>query len=107
MITVTDVAAQKIKSMLENENKLGWSLRVGVLGGGCSGFQYNLVFEEKPEENDQRFISKNILLHVDFKSCLYLNGVEIDYVDGLMGSGFKVNNPNAVTTCGCGESFSA
>ena len=107
MITVTDAAAQKIKTLItENEKELD-GLRMAVKGGGCSGFQYDLEFADRGDELDHVFETKGVKIFVDMKSSLYLNGVTLDYQDGLMGSGFKIENPNARTTCGCGESFSA
>ena len=107
MINVTDAAAEKIKSMLADQGQPEYGLRVGIAGGGCSGFQYKLAFEEAADEMDQVIEDKGVRVFVDLKSCLYLNGVTLDYIDGLMGAGFKVDNPNAQSTCGCGESFSA
>jgi iron-sulfur cluster assembly accessory protein len=106
MVTVTDAAAEKIKTLLQQQGHPGYGLRLGVMGGGCSGFQYKLVFEEKAEEMDQVIEAKGVKLFIDLKSSLYLNGVTLDYHDGLMGAGFKISNPNARSTCGCGESFS-
>ena len=107
MIVVTDSAAEKIKDMLEEQGHSDFGLRVGVMGGGCSGFQYRLAFENTSEEMDQIIEDNGVKVFVDPKSCLYLNGITLDYVDGLMGAGFKIENPNARSTCGCGESFSA
>lgn len=107
MINVTDGAAEKIKGMLSDKGNDDHGLRMGVMGGGCSGFQYKLDFEEKENEMDQVFEIKGVKIFIDLKSSLYLNGVTLDYHDGLMGAGFKIENPNARTTCGCGESFSA
>jgi iron-sulfur cluster assembly accessory protein len=107
MITVTDTAAQKIKVLLDEQGNTDHGLRLGVMGGGCSGFQYKLAFEQGADEMDQIIESKGVQIFVDPKSCLYLNGIVLDFEDGLMGAGFKINNPNARTTCGCGESFSA
>ena len=107
MITVSDEAATKIRSLLEQEgvdDERG--LRVAVRGGGCSGFQYKLEFEDQPGDMDQVIESNGVRVFVDPKSSLYLNGVVLRYDDGLMGAGFQVENPNARTTCGCGESFS-
>ena len=110
MITVSDEAANKIRSLLEREGEpLSASqrgLRVAVKGGGCSGFQYKLEFEDEPDDMDQIIESNGVRIFVDPKSSLYLNGVILRYDDGLMGAGFQVENPNARTTCGCGESFS-
>jgi len=106
MLTVTDEAAQKIRTLLEKEATPERGLRVAVKGGGCSGFQYALEFEDAPGDMDQVIESKGVRIFVDPKSSLYLNGVILRYDDGLMGAGFQVENPNARTTCGCGESFS-
>ena len=110
MITVSDEAANKIRTLLEREGEsLSESqrgLRVAVKGGGCSGFQYKLEFEDEPDDMDQIIESNGVRIFVDPKSSLYLNGVILRYDDGLMGAGFQVENPNARTTCGCGESFS-
>ena len=106
MITVSDEAAEKIRSLLDREGTQERGLRVAVRGGGCSGFQYQLDFEEAAGEMDQVIESNGVRLFVDPKSSLYLNGVVLRYDDGLMGAGFQVENPNARTTCGCGESFS-
>ena len=107
MINVTEAAANKIKSLMEGEGRPDAGLRVAVMGGGCSGFQYNLAFENQSGELDQVFETEGVRLFVDVKSCLYLNGVTLDYSDGLMGAGFKIENPNANRTCGCGTSVSA
>ena len=107
MITVTEAAADKIKGLIEKDGTSRSGLRMGIVGGGCSGFQYNLEFETNAGEMDQIIETAGVKVFVDAKSCLYLNGVTLDYSDGLMGAGFKIENPNAKTTCGCGESFSA
>ena len=107
MITVTDEAAEKVGILLNEQGNDGHGLRMGVMGGGGSGFQYKLDFEEKEGEMDQVFEINGVKIFIDMKSSLYLNGVTLDYDDGLMGAGFKIENPNARTTCGCGESFSA
>ena len=106
MITVSDEAAEKIRSLLHREGASDRGLRVAVRGGGCSGFQYKLEFEEEAGDMDQVVESNGVRIFVDPKSSLYLNGVILRYDDGLMGAGFQVENPNARTTCGCGESFS-
>ena len=105
MVTVTDYAAQKIKSMLDEQGHPEYGLRVGIAGGGCSGFQYKLAFEEREDEMDQVVEENGVKIFVDAKSCLYLSGATLDFQDGLMGAGFKIDNPNARSTCGCGESF--
>ncbi|MCC7261216.1 MAG: iron-sulfur cluster insertion protein ErpA [Candidatus Latescibacteria bacterium] len=107
MVTVTDSAADKIRTMLDSQGHPEYGLRMGVVGGGCSGFQYRLAFETAAADMDQIIEVNGVRLFIDPKSCLYLNGVRLDYIDGLMGAGFKIENPNARSTCGCGESFSA
>ncbi len=103
MITLTESAAKKMKAMLTNKVKTG--VRAAVLGGGCSGFTYKLLFDNE-NEGDRVIVDKGINIYVDPKSFLYLMGTEIDFVDELNQSGFKFVNPNAKRTCGCGESFS-
>ena len=103
MITLTKFAANKIKALLTEKEESG--IRAGVQGGGCSGFTYQLKFDN--QKQDDRVIESNgVFLYVDPKSFLYLMGTEIDFVDQLNQSGFKFVNPNAKRTCGCGESFS-
>lgn len=106
MITVTDTAVVKIKELLKRQESPSHGLRMKVVGGGCSGLQYQLDFEKSPGEDDNTIESGGIRIFVDMKSALYLTGTELDYDDGLMGAGFKINNPNATNQCGCGESFS-
>ncbi len=106
MITITDKAAQKVKEIALAEQLDGQGLRLRVIGGGCSGFSYDLYFEEKPGDMDETFESNGVNLFVDPLSVQYLDGTEIDYVETLSGSGFKFNNPNVQGTCGCGSSFS-
>ena len=103
MITLTTSAANKIKEMLLEKEETG--LRAAVQGGGCSGFTYKLLFDNK-KQDDRIIIDKDIEIYLDSKSFLYLMGTEIDFVDELNQSGFKFVNPNAKRTCGCGESFS-
>ncbi|MGD9486803.1 MAG: iron-sulfur cluster insertion protein ErpA [Calditrichaceae bacterium] len=105
MITVSERAIHKLKDVIDQEQKSGWAVRVGVRGGGCSGFTYTLNLDEKPGENDQIIDLSGIKLIVDAKSIVYLAGTELDYTDGLNGSGFVFNNPNATKSCGCGSSF--
>tara|TARA_B100000927_G_C16355565_1_gene425198 strand:+ start:283 stop:597 length:315 start_codon:yes stop_codon:yes gene_type:complete len=103
MITLTKFAANKIKALLVDKEETG--IRAGVQGGGCSGFTYQLKFDNK-KDTDREIDSHGVKLYVDPKSYLYLMGTEIDFVDELNQSGFKFINPNAKRTCGCGESFS-
>ena len=108
MITVTESAAQKAITLISNseasaESILG--LRMQVVGGGCSGFQYNLEFGAA-KDTDKTFEFHGLKVFIDPRSTLYLAGSVLDYNDGLMDSGFKITNPNAKNTCGCGESFS-
>ncbi|HEY4013695.1 MAG TPA: iron-sulfur cluster insertion protein ErpA [Polyangiaceae bacterium] len=107
MITITEKAAIKVKEIAEAESLLGQGLRLRVVGGGCAGFSYDLYFEDKLGEMDEEFESNGVKLFVDPMSYQYLEGVEIDYVEGLHGAGFKFNNPNSKGSCGCGSSFSA
>ena len=105
MITLTEIAAKKVSALLDDRpDKLG--LRVGVRGGGCSGFTYFLEFAEEVTGQDRELESHGVKLVVDSKSYLYLMGTEVDFRDDLTGAGFKFNNPSARRTCGCGESFS-
>jgi iron-sulfur cluster insertion protein len=106
MITITENAAAKVKEIAKTEQLEGQGLRLRVIGGGCSGFSYDLYFEETPGETDETFESNGIQLFVDPLSAQYLEGTEIDYVETLSGAGFKFNNPNVKGTCGCGSSFS-
>ena len=107
MITLTDKASEKVKEIQAAEGLHGQGLRLRVIGGGCSGFSYDLFFDDEIGELDETFESHGIPLYVDQMSLTYLSGTEIDYVEGLYGAGFKFNNPVAKTTCGCGSSFSA
>jgi iron-sulfur cluster insertion protein len=107
MITITPRAAEKVNEIASAEDLHGQGLRLRVIGGGCAGFSYDLYFEDKPTDMDETFEDKGIKLYVDPLSYQYLDGTEIDYVEGLHGSGFKFGNPNAKSSCGCGSSFSA
>jgi iron-sulfur cluster assembly accessory protein len=104
-ITVTESAAGKIKDLLAEEGKTDSGLRVFVQGGGCSGFQYGLMIEESGGVGDQVFESNGIKLFVDPVSISYVKGAEVDFVDTITGGGFTIKNPNATSTCGCGQSF--
>lgn len=107
LISVTEAAASKIGTLLVEEKKDEAGLRVFVQGGGCSGFQYGLMLEDGSgdAEVDRVFQSNGVTLFVDPISIRYLNGAEVDFVDNLMGGGFTIKNPNAKSTCGCGQSF--
>jgi iron-sulfur cluster assembly accessory protein len=107
LIKVTPGAAEKVKTLLARQGRPGGVLRVAVLGGGCSGLQYKMELQDGPANRDILVESEGIKVVVDPKSALYVTGSELDYVDALQGAGFKVKNPNAATTCACGESFSA
>ncbi len=107
MISLTSVAAEKVVEIAKSEGLEGQGLRLRVIGGGCAGFQYDLYFEDKPTEMDEVFDSHGIALYVDPLSFQYLDGTEVDYVDGAHGAGFKFLNPNVSGTCGCGSSFEA
>ncbi len=106
-IIVTEVAAIKITKLLDEEKKKDAGLRVFVQGGGCSGFQYGLMIEEGvgDAEVDKIFRSNGVTIFVDPISIRYLTGAKVDFVDNLTGGGFTIKNPNAKTTCGCGQSF--
>lgn len=106
MINVSETAATKITELLAEESKSGSGLRVFVQGGGCSGFQYGLMIEENGQgAGDQVYESNGVRLYVDPISVRYLQGAEVDFVDTISGGGFTIKNPNATSTCGCGQSF--
>jgi len=106
-IDVTAEASGYISQLMEKDGKGGFGLRVGVKGGGCSGLQYELTFEEAAQNDEKTFESNGMRIFVDLKSYLYLRGLTLDYSGGLNGKGFVFKNPNAVKTCGCGASFAA
>ncbi len=105
MINLTDRAAAEIKGLLEKQGKDDALLRVFVAGGGCSGFQYGMSLEDAAMEGDNQMEINGVQVIVDPNSAMYLSGAEIDYVDTMMGGGFKIENPNAKSSCGCGHSF--
>ncbi len=109
MIKLTPTAISEVRRIISEQSLPDTTaLRVGVKGGGCSGFSYTLGFDDQVAETDQVFeLEKDLRLVCDPKSFLYLNGTEVDFEESLMGRGFKFGNPNASKTCGCGESFSA
>lgn len=104
-ITLLPGAADKIRSLLSERNLTDHGLRVFVAGGGCSGMQYGMAIEHEAGEFDTTIESSGVRVFVDPTSMMYLSGATIDYVDSLMGGGFRIENPNAVSTCGCGHSF--
>ena len=106
MIKLTDNAKKQAIRLMEDENKEGYFIRVGVQGGGCSGLMYQLTFDNEMKEDDKEFFDNDIKVVVDKKSFLYLVGTTLDFSGGLNGKGFVFQNPNADRTCGCGESFS-
>ena len=106
-VTLTEGAAAKVREIrVEESIEESYALRVKVVGGGCSGFTYDLYFDQ-PQDVDHHFEANNVKLICDQMSLMYLMGTEIDYVEGLHGAGFKFQNPNVKSTCGCGSSFSA
>jgi len=106
MLEFTDKAANKLKKLIDEQDNPRLNLRVYITGGGCSGFQYGFTFDENKTENDIIFSKNNVALVIDPMSFQYLVGSIVDYTEGLDGSRFVINNPNAKTTCGCGSSFS-
>lgn len=107
LIKVTESAAKKVSSLLSRQGRPQGVLRVAVIGGGCSGLQYKMDLQDSPANRDILVETGGIKVVVDPKSALYVTGSELDYKDALQDGGFKVKNPNAATSCSCGESFSA
>ena len=107
MIELTESAAAQVKRLIERDGREGLKLRLGVAGGGCSGFSYTLTFETETNETDRVLRFDDVQVLVDRKSEMFLNGMTLDWYDGLDGSGWRFVNPNASGTCGCGQSFSA
>ena len=105
-LAITEAAAEKAIALAEREGKPGWFLRVGIMGGGCSGLTYNFSFQQNPDEKDHLFEAYNAKICVDPKSLLYVGGSVLDWSESLMRSGFTVKNPREVKSCSCGESFS-
>src|SRR6266576_2339444 len=104
-ISLTANAIAKVKEIMTQQNPLPAGLRVGVVGGGCSGFSYSMSFENSPGMMDKVFEMEGLKVFVDATSVMYLNGCRVDYVETLEGAGFKFENPNVKSTCGCGSSF--
>jgi len=106
IVTLTESAATKVQELISRrEDRDGYGLRVKVVGGGCSGLQYQLMFDNQVSDLDQTEEVLGVQVMVDSKSAVYLVGTTVDYVDEIDRSGFKIENPNATNTCGCGESF--
>ena len=106
MIQITEKAVGKVREILDGQEPKPAGLRISVVGGGCSGFSYSMAFENSPNMLDKTYTFEGLKVFVDQASLLYLEGAEVDYVENLEGSGFKFNNPNTKSTCGCGSSFS-
>jgi iron-sulfur cluster assembly protein len=107
MVQLTETAIVKVKEILDTQEPKPSGLRISVVGGGCSGFSYSMAFENAPGMLDKTYSFDGLKVFVDQASMLYLDGAQVDYVESLEGSGFKFNNPNVKSTCGCGSSFSA
>jgi len=107
LVTMTARAAEKLKELVSKQDRTDLALRVYVTPGGCSGFSYGMTFAEGVEEGDALVERDGVKVVVDPMSAMYLKGSEIDFVDALMGGGFALRNPNAVSSCGCGQSFKA
>ena len=105
MLNLTDIAATKVAEFLVKHDRPNALLRVRVVGGGCSGFQYQLALDDESSNGDQVIEKNGVKILVDERSLHYLDGTAIDYVEDIMGAGVRFNNPNAVSSCGCGESF--
>src|SRR3954470_9855489 len=107
MIQLTPTAITKVHEILDSQDPKPAGLRISVVGGGCSGFSYSMAFENSPGLMDKVYTFDGLKVYVDQASLLYLDGARVDYVETLEGSGFKFENPNVKSTCGCGSSFSA
>jgi iron-sulfur cluster assembly accessory protein len=106
-ITLTEKAKEKVKEILVDQPETFAGLRIQVVGGGCSGFQYRMGFDKNfNDQNDSVFEFDGLRVFIDKSSLLYMDGAEVDYIEGLHGAGFKFNNPNVSGSCGCGSSFS-
>ena|SRR5258708_5550179 len=107
MVQLTETAITKVREILSTQEPKPAGLRIAVVGGGCSGFSYSMAFENTPGLLDKTYKFDDLQVFVDQASLLYLDGAEVDFVESIEGSGFKFNNPNVKSTCGCGSSFSA
>ncbi len=104
-VQLTDAAVHRVRSLITERDLEAHALRIFVTGGGCSGLQYGMTLERDVRDSDVRFNFDGIEVLIDPNSMLYLNGATVDYVDDIMGGGFHIDNPNAVASCGCGNSF--
>ena len=107
MVQLSETAVSKVREILDTQEPKPAGLRISVVGGGCSGFSYSMAFENAPGMLDKTYKYGDLQVFVDQASMLYLDGVSVDYVESMEGSGFKFNNPSVKSTCGCGSSFSA
>ena len=105
MITLTEKAVEKVRTLQQQEGKVGFALRLKVVGGGCSGYSYSLDFEAAGTEGDATFDDQGVKIVVDPKSLPMIDNCQVDWADGLTGAGFTIQNPNAKGSCGCGHSF--
>lgn len=106
MITLTEKAATELRDLISGQEKQGAALRVWVAGGGCSGLSYGMALDDSaPEEGDEVFEQGDLKIYIDSLSLNYMSGSSVDYVEDVLGGGFKIENPNATSTCGCGSSF--
>jgi iron-sulfur cluster assembly accessory protein len=105
MIQLTENAASKVKEIMTQQSPAPGALRVAVVGGGCSGFSYHMAFDNQENATDNVYTFDGVKVLVDQMSEMYLDGVQVDYIETLEGAGFKFNNPNVKSTCGCGSSF--
>lgn len=104
-IILTESATEMVQNLLVQKNVPDYGLRIFVSGGGCSGLQYGMALDKEPGENDHVITDRGVKIYVDPISMMYLSGSVVDYEDSLMGGGFRIDNPNAVSSCGCGHSF--
>src|ERR1700742_2164848 len=107
MVQLTEKAVGKVKEIMSSQNPMPAGLRISGVGGGCSGFSYSMAFENQPNMLDKTYDYEGLKVFIDQASLLYLEGAKVDYVETLEGSGFKFENPQVKSTCGCGSSFSA
>jgi len=105
-LQITEMAVSKVKEVMGQQNPKPTGLRIGVVGGGCSGFSYQMTFESQATPMDKVLEFDGLKVFVDQTSLMYLDGTQVDYIETLEGAGFKFNNPNVKSTCGCGSSFS-